>query len=335
MTRLTLLSALAIITAAASAPAGEAGGSAAGAAGTTMHYHLDEGQVLVYGAVTDIRVEGRDDDQADHRGEAETHLDVVFSLTAGAPQANGSTPITIEVLDGRARHTRDGPNGRHTIEMDTHGAKIYEGKRLVQQGRWGEIALPSGLDLFPLLGSRIEGTVDQHGRIHSVQEPDRSRELLRGFSFLRLFVHQPIFPDGPIVKGSSWEVDRELVFANPLRLYESVRLPGTEIHKALGAVTHLNRNCLKLAIRGDWPKLKLEDDTGEAKARSSGTAIVDFATGVMLSYTARTKQTFDGGADGANARFDINSTSTITYIGDKQLYDKYRAGEPAFEEPPR
>lgn len=297
----------------------------------TMRYKLDEGQVLVYQAVADTKGEGsgmggglgRHD--GNWVGKSEGHVELVFSITAGAPQANGSTPITIEILDVKARLTRDTAHGTQTIEADAQGVKIYEGRKLVQQGKWGEVQLPSGLDLRLLLEAKIEAVVDQYGRIGGFDEPDQVKQLLQGANFLHLLVHQPIFPEGPITKGGSWKVERALVFANPLRLHELVTLPGTETHTAVEAVSQLNRNCLKIHIKGNWPKLRLENDAGEARADSSGTAVVDFATGVMFSSTAKTRQTLEGTVHDANARFEIESESTVTYVGDKQLYDKYKA----------
>jgi len=302
------------------------------AQGPTMRYKLDEGQVLVYKAIADTTAEGRGGGgdghgrrDGDRSGQSENHVELIFSITAGARQADGSTPITLEVLDARIRQVRDIADGRQTIEMDAQGVRIYEGKKLVQQGKWGEIELPGGLDLRALLNAQIEASVDQLGRIGGFEEPDAVKQLLQGANFLHMLVHQPIFPEGPVTKGGSWKIERALTFANPLRLHELVALPGTENHTAIDAVNYMNRNCLKLAIRGDWPRLKLENDAGEVKASSSATAIVDFATGVLFAYTAKTKQDLEGSIRGANVQFKIESTSTITYIGDKQLYDKYKA----------
>ncbi|MBN1919271.1 MAG: hypothetical protein JW889_15310 [Verrucomicrobia bacterium] len=323
MKRIALLFAALVVFMALGAQAGTP------AQGPTIRYHLDEGQVLVYRAVAEARIKGegprgdrrRDDDEV--RTESESQVEMAFSHTAGTPHADGSTPITIEILDVKMRQAFDDGHNSRTIEMDAQGAKVYEGKKLVQEGTWGEIQLPGGLDLRVLLDARIEAVVDKTGRIGGFEHPDEMRQLLQSASFLHLLVHQPIFPDGPVVKGGSWKIDRELVFANPLRLRELVHLPGSETYTAVDAVHHLNRNCLKLNIRGDWPKNDLEG--GEVKADGSGTAIVDFATGVLFTCTAKSKQRLEGSIHGARAHFEIENTSTVTYMGAKPLYDQYKA----------
>jgi hypothetical protein len=332
MTRLTLLLALAIITAAASAPAGEAGGSAAGSTGTTMRYHLDEGQVLVYGAVADVDVQGSGGGGPRHHGndrsaDSETHIEMVFSVTAGEALADGARAITIEILDVKIAQTRELERGRRRIEMDANGVRIYDGKKLEQQSAWGEIQLPSGLDIRRLLETPIEAAVDQFGAIGKLRDADKVEELLRGANFLHLLRRQPVFAQAAIQKGSTWKVDSDLAMSNPLRLRELYHLPGTETYMAEAAVTRMNRSCLQLAIKGDWPRKDLAGG-GRAKASGSATAIVDFATGVMFAYSSKTKQSLEGTVAGADVDFEIKSTATITYLGDRATYDKYKAAQP-------
>jgi hypothetical protein len=331
-----LVALLFALTAALDAVAGQA-------AGTTMRYRLTPGQVLVYKAVADIKAEASDGGdargrraRAGARGEVNTHVEMVFSYTAanrqgagdqqgaGEQPGGGPTVLTIEILDVSMTQTREFPRGTRRIEMDANGVRIYEDKKLVQEGAWGDLQLPGGLNLRALLDASIEASVSELGSIERFADPDLVRRLLQGANFLHLLTRQPVFAQAPIARGSAWKVANELVMANPLRLRELYRLAGTETYTAAAAVTHMNRRCLKLAINSEWPKTEIAGG-GDAKARGSATAIVDFATGVMFAYSSKTEQSLEGTSPGGEADFDIEATAQVTYIGGEKTYEQYKA----------
>ena len=319
-----------------------ASNAAVTATGTTLRYKLAPDQVLVYRAVAEIKAEGRgsDDDGGrrrgwggdGERGEAATHLDMVFSYAAGEALADGSTKVTIEVLAIAMTTEIDLGHEERRIEMNADDVKIYEGSKLVQSSRWNEVNLPSGINLRALVDAKIEAVINDRGEIVRFTDANLVRGLLQGANFLHLLTRQPVLPPGPIQQGSSWQAANELVMSNPLRLRELYRLPGTETFTAAGAVTHMNRRCLKLSIKGDWPKTDVAGE-GEAKAKGTGSAVIDLATGVMFAYSSKTKQDLEGAGTWGEAEFEIESTTTIQYLGGQQTYERYKGtGQSADDE---
>lgn len=323
MRAITALAALVLIAMAADAPATTTG--------TTLRYKLAPDQVLVYRATADVKAEGRGNGDREgrrrrsdgERGEAATHLDMVFSYTAGEMLADGSTKLTVEVLAVTMTTEIEIDNEKRRIEMNADGVKIYEGKKLIQNSPWNAVNLPSGVNLRALLDAKIEAVISDRGKIVRFADPELVRSLLRGANFLHLLTRQPVLPTGPIQQGSMWKADSELVLSNPLRLRELYRLPGAEVYTAVGALTYANRHCVKLSIKGTWPKTDLAGE-GEAEAKGSASAIVDLATGVMFSYSSETDQDLEGTGTWGEASFEIESTATIQYLGGRQTYEQYR-----------
>jgi len=312
-----------------------ASNSEATTTGSTLRYKLAPDQVLVYRAVAEIEAKSRGDRDGRRRRsggerlEASTHLDMVFSYTAGETLPNGSTTLTIEVLAVTMTTAVELGHEKRRIEMSADGVKIYEGSKLVQNARWNEVNLPSGINLRALLDATIEAVISDRGEIERFADPELVKRLLRGTSFLHLLSRQPVLPPGPIQQGSTWAVDNELVVSNPLRLRELYRLPGTETSTAVGAVTHMNRRCLNLSIKGDWTKTEVAGE-GKAKAKGSATAVIDLATGVMFTYSSKTDQHLEGAGTGGEAKSE--STTTIQYLGGRQTYEHYKGADQSTDE---
>lgn len=310
-----LLALIAVALAAFNAPAAQGGG-------TTLRFTLQPDQVLVYRAVSDIEVEGRGRRERDTaRLDAEMHLEMVFSLSAGRRRPNGLTDVVIEVLDVTLTVEREWRRARLRIEMNAEGIKIYDGKKLVQEGAWGDLQLPGGLDLRPLLDTPIQTAMSDRAELKNLANADRVKRLLQGANFLHLLRCQAVLPEGPITKGSTWQVEQTLVMANPLRLRQIYRVPGTEKYTAVAALTHMKRRCLKVAIKGDWPRKDLGD--ARAEGRSSATAIVDFETGVTFALATTSTHQVEGTT--GEGDFESKTTSRTEYIGGRKAYEHYKA----------
>ncbi len=303
--------------AALSAPAAET-------TGTTLRFKLQPDQVLVYRTVSDIELEGRGAGERDTAHlDSEIHLEMVFSLTAGRRRPNGLTDVTIEILDVALTVEREWERVRRRIEMNAQGIKIYDGKKLVQEGAWGDLQLPGGLDLRTLLDTPILAAMSDRAELKNLANPDRVKRLLQGANFVHLLRCQAVLPENPISKGSTWQVEQPLVMANPIRLRQVYRAPGTETYTAVGALTHVKRRCLKVAIKGDWPKKDLGD--GQAEGRSSATAIVDFETGVTFALAVTSTHKIEGTIGNGEGDFESKSTSKTEYVGGRKTYERYKA----------
>ncbi len=332
MRPITLVAALLLIAMATDAPATDAG--------STLRYRLAPDQVLVYRAVADIESEtsGRHDRDDERRrrerkeGKAATHLDMVFSYTADEVLADGSTKVTIEVLAVTITNDIELGNDEHRIEMNADGVKIYDGKKLIQNSRWNEVNLPSGINLRALLDTPIEAVMSDRGEIVRFADPELVKQLLRGANFLHLLTRQPVLSPEPIRQTSTWKIDSEFVISNPLRLRELYQLPGTEKYTVVTTTTHMNRPCLKLSVKGDWPKAEVAGE-GEAEAEGSASVVIDLATGVMFTYSSKAKQDLNGASPwGGRAEFKIKSATTIQYVGGRQTYERYKGTGPSTNE---
>ena len=293
---------LAVAAVSISAPAGQP-------QGVEMRYRLDEGQVLVYKATTERleETETRNRNGKTVRSESASWEEVVFSVTADKATAGGSTPVMIEILDIKLRRSTDDGDTRRTTEADAQGAKIYEGNKLVEEGKWGEIQLPDGLDLRAPLAARIKADINERGVLSGFDQSAEPPPPMQDAAVMILLFYQPHFPIPPIVKGTSWTEG-----SGPVG-------PGTLT--AAAAVKHLGRDCLKLNVGSDSDTTG--DDGTKIEYHTSGTAIVDFATGVLFSYTDRGREKIRGGPRHEDT--EIRTTTTISYIGGREVYDQYKA----------
>jgi hypothetical protein len=305
--------------------------SAADTGGTTLRLKLQPDQVLVYRAVSDTEVRasgggGRGwGGGGGGGGDSTSHLEMVFSFKAGQPRADNLTDVTIEILDARLVVERDWGGGHRRLEMDADGVKVYEGKKLVQQGAWGDVHVPGGVNLRTLLETPIQAALSDRAELKGLADAELVRRLLQGANFLHLLRCMVVLPQGPISRGSSWQVQQELAMANPLRLREIYKAPGTETYTAVSAVTYKNRACLKVAVKGKWPRVKLEN--GRAEGASSATAIVDFETGVTFALAIKSSHKVEGTGGGVQGDLESKSTSTIEYVGGHAAYEHYTGGE--------
>jgi hypothetical protein len=308
------------------------GASAAETGGTTLRLKLQPDQVLVYRAVSDTEAKvsgggghgwgGRGDWGG---GDSTSHLEMVFSLTAGQAGANNQTDVTIEILDATLVVEREWRNGRRRFEMNADGVKVYDGKKLVQQGAWGDFQVPGGVNLQTLLETPIHVALSDRAELKGMADAEEIRRLLQGANFLHLLRCMVVLPEGPVSKGSTWQVQQELAMANPLRLREIYKAPGTETYTAVEAVTYAKRSCLKVAIKGRWPRVDLQN--GRAEADSSATGIVDFETGVTFALSIKSRHKIQGTVAGTEGDIDSKSTSTVEYVGGRATYDKYKGAE--------
>ena len=303
--------------------------------GTTLRFTLQPGQVLVYRAISDTEIRGQGRPLGGEREtDAEAHLEMIFSLTAGDTGPDGSIAVTMEILDLKmiADIEMSGDTGRDKLrrrfEMDRSGIKIYDGNKLVQEVAWGGLNLPNAPDFPALLGGTFQTRMSPRAEVTHLEEPGRIKRLLQGANFLHLLQTWVVLPEGPIVKGSTWQVAQELVAANPINFKNIYTLEGTETYTAIEAVTHMKRSCLKVGIKGDWPKANVGGEL-EAEHSASGTAIVDFATGVTFAVSLNSTQHLEGTRGEAKGEFDLESRSTVTYIGGQQAYTHYKAQETA------
>lgn len=305
---------------------------AADTGGTLLRLKLQPDQVLVYRAVSDTEVKasggggrGWGGRGGGGGGDSTSHLEMVFSLKAGQAGANNLTDVTIEILDATLVVERDWDRGRRRFEMNADGVKVYEGKKLVQQGAWGEFQVPGGVNLRTLIETPIQAALSDRAELKGLADAEGVRRLLQGANFLHLLRCMVVLPEGPISKGSTWQIQQELAMANPLRLREVYTAPGTETYTAVAAVTHMKRSCLKVAVKGQWPRLKLEN--GRVEADSSATAIVDFETGVTFALAIKSSHKIQGTIAGTEGDIASKSTSTVEYFGGRAAYEQYKGGE--------
>jgi hypothetical protein len=303
--------------------------SAADTGGTTLRLKLQPDQVLVYRAVSDTEAKasggGGRGWGGRGGGDSTSHLEMVFSLKAGQAGANNLTDVTIEILDVTLVIERDWDRGRRRFEMNADGVKVYDGKKLVQQGAWGEFQVPGGVNLRTLLDTPIQAALSDRAELKGLGDAALVRRLLQGANFLHLLRCLVVLPEGPISKGSSWQVQQELAMANPLRLREVYNAPGTETYTAVAAVTYKKRACLRVAVKGKWPRLKLED--GRVEADSSATGIVDFETGITFVLAIKSSHKIEGTVGGVQGDLESKSTSTIEYVGGRAAYEQYKGAE--------